>query len=65
MAMMLVLENDPERPHKIAVRIVLEEDDKQPDSLLDIRVMLQRALNDLPGRISLIPFKRFDDKRKR
>jgi hypothetical protein len=62
--MMLLTEPDPERPGRVATRIILEEGEFRPKSLLDLRVMLRQAIDDLPGRIDLVPWKQFGDKRK-
>lgn len=62
--MILVLEPDPDRPGKVALRIVVEEGEPNPETLVEIRMMLERGIKDLPGRISMVPVKRFPDRRK-
>ncbi len=63
--MIVVIDPKPgTSPIRWETRIVLEEDEPMP-ALLDIRLALRQAIEYLPGRIDLVPVKRFPDKRKK
>lgn len=62
--LILVLERDMAYPARIAVRAVLEEGELAPVSLLDYRVLLRRALADLPGDVKSILVCPFPQRRK-
>lgn len=66
--MILVLERDPERPARYKTRVVQEPGEIGLPSLLDVRLALRSALEDLPGRADLLtvcplPQRRKDDRR--
>jgi hypothetical protein len=50
---------------RFVVRVVLEEDDEEPTSLEQIRHQLRLAEKDLPNSISMVPMKRFPDRRNK
>lgn len=59
--MILVLETDAARPTKLCVRVVLDPGEMPPASLLELRVLLRRAIEDLPRDIrdiTVIPDRR-------
>lgn len=67
--MILVIERDPDHPGRRITRVVLDEPGEfPPKSMLDVRVELRKALDDLPGDIRGLticpcPKRRKDDKR--
>lgn len=66
--MILVIERDYDYPGRRKTRVVLDEGELPPKSMLDIRVELRKALDDLPGDIRGLticpcPKRRKDDKR--
>ena len=44
----MVIENSPDKPTRLAVRVVLDPGELPPASLLELRVILRRAIEDLP-----------------